>query len=164
MKRKTERRSIGTGQSLRAKDLMTRPVEFVYVDDTVEHVASLFVRRDIGAAPVVGRNGELAGLITKTDLARYEARRRHFTAPLGRGTDIVHPGFVLDAGAETIEEWLTPSVHSVSPETDLRDVADLMSHHHLHHLLVLEARTSRVCGIISTYDLARVAARRSGVV
>lgn len=151
---------IKAGRPITARDVMSRPVEFVYIDDTIEHVAALFVRRGIGAAPVIGRDGRLAGIVTKSDLMRYESRRHRVLPPIGRMADMVHPGFVLDPGAETIQDWIVHPVETVSPDAPVSEVTKLMERHHHHHVLVEGAASGRIIGIVSAFDLARASTTR----
>jgi CBS-domain-containing membrane protein len=97
-------------KKLTAIDIMTGPVECVYIKDTVEQVAQLFERAHISSAVVIGKNTLPAGVITKTDLSRYQAFHLHFpnAAP--------HPEL------ETIERWLTPGIRAVAPDTPVNEI------------------------------------------
>jgi CBS domain-containing protein len=46
---------------------------------------------------------------------------------------------------------MTPAVQSVSPNTPLLRVAQIMSVEHIHHLPVIE--NERVVGVVSTLDV-----------
>jgi CBS domain-containing protein len=54
----------------------------------------------------------------------------------------------------TVEEVMTPVVHSVTPETSVDAVARLMTRRHIHRVIVREGR--KAVGIISALDILRV--------
>lgn len=51
------------------KDAMTKEVVTVSTDSTIEEVADVLLGHDIFSAPVINREGELAGIITHSDLS-----------------------------------------------------------------------------------------------
>ncbi len=51
-----------------AADLMTSPAVTVTPDDTVEHAARLMYRHKVKRLPVVGADGRLAGIVSRTDV------------------------------------------------------------------------------------------------
>jgi len=52
------------------KDVMTKDFVTVSTDFTIEEVADVLLENDIFSAPVIDREGEMAGIITHSDLAR----------------------------------------------------------------------------------------------
>jgi CBS domain-containing protein len=55
-------------EAVTAGDLMTSPAVTVFPDDTVEHAAKLMYSRKLKRLPVVNAAGQLAGIITRTDI------------------------------------------------------------------------------------------------
>lgn len=53
---------------MRVRDVMINDVITVTPDDTIEEVAALSMKHEIGTFPVVDRNGILVGILTNTDL------------------------------------------------------------------------------------------------
>lgn len=155
-------------KTIHASDLMTSPVQCVYIEDTVDQVASLFVSRGISAAPVIGNSGAPIGVITKSDLARYDSERLRFMSssrdpgrfrrPRSPFLEI-HPGFHLEPGGETIREWITLNIESVLPATPLPDILKKMLRSRIHHVFVRSKKGDKVIGVITTFDLTRYLSR-----
>jgi len=62
------RRDREKAAGVTAADLMTSPAVTVSPDDTVEHAAKLMYSRKLKRLPVVNAAGQLAGIISRTDL------------------------------------------------------------------------------------------------
>lgn len=63
----------------RADQLMERTVYAIREDATVEEVAELMFERKVNPVPVVSLNGELIGIVSRSDIIRLMAR--DFTEP-----------------------------------------------------------------------------------
>ena len=92
-------------------------------------LASLLVARRIGGAPVLDDDGKLIGMISKTDLARSNARL-----------------MALEA--------MTPEVVSLGETASVADAAALMAGKGIHRVTVT-SRSGQVVGVVSTLDVAR---------
>ena len=148
--------------SAKASDIMSQPVISVFIKDSIRSVADLFVRKDISGAPVLGEDGYVVGVMTKTDLARYDKQRVETLArerlidgkALETAEEIPAGGFHVDED-ETIEAWFNPKVYWVSPDDSLARVTETMWKHHVHHLLVKATSSKDLAGVITTFDLLR---------
>ena len=150
--------------ALKAADIMSQPVVSAFIKDSVQSVADLFLKKNISGVPVLGEDGYVVGVMTKTDLARYDQRRvEAFTKEkeakwsVAKGTGEVVPerGFHLTAEDETIEQWFNPKVYWALPETPVTEAAEKMAKHHIHHLFVKAADSKDLVGVITTFDLLR---------
>jgi acetoin utilization protein AcuB len=56
--------------NIKGKDLMTKDPITVPPDYTIGETAELLLEKNISGVPVVGKNGDVAGVITKTDIFR----------------------------------------------------------------------------------------------
>ena len=56
--------------------LMTRQVQVVEMDQTVDDIEALFAERKLHWAPVIDPSGDVIGVISDTDLVRLRARER----------------------------------------------------------------------------------------
>ncbi len=105
--------------------------------------AGLMASYDIGVVPVVGRDGELLGLVTDRDIVvRVLAARKS-------------PHDV------TLSEIVTKSVVDVSPDMRLSEARDLMATHQIRRLPV--RKDGRLVGILSLGDVALAAASKRAV-
>ncbi len=120
---------------LRVKDIMTKKVYTVEFEASAEEAAWGLTRRQIGAAPVKNRAGELVGILTKGDLVDPE------------------PNQWIKKEA-TVGDLMDPEVTAV-----YEDDAALVAVHELasrnqHRVVVLNADNALV-GIVSTMDIVR---------
>jgi IMP dehydrogenase len=63
-----------------AKDAMTSDVFVIPVESTVESAAALIAVENVGQIVVVGDDGDLLGIVSATDIARYVAKRAGYVA------------------------------------------------------------------------------------
>ena len=120
---------------LRVKDIMTKKVYTVEFDASAEEAAWGLTRRQIGAAPVKNREGQLVGILTKGDLVDPE------------------PNQWIKKEA-TVGDLMDPEVIAV-----YEDDAALVAVHELaarnqHRLVVLNTE-NKLVGIVSTMDVVR---------
>jgi predicted transcriptional regulator len=128
---------------LRVRDLMTKGVFAVEVDDNLATVSDLMDERSIRHAPVV-QDGRLIGLISHRDLLRHALRGQAGAPPeVERAAQLT-----LTAG-----EIMTREVATARPEEDIRDAARVMVENKYGCLPVLEG--SRLVGILTESDFVR---------
>jgi CBS-domain-containing membrane protein len=120
---------------LKVKDIMTKNVYTLDFDASAEEAASGLTRRQIGAAPVKNREGELVGILTEGDLVDPEPQQ-------------------WIKNEATVGDLMDPEVIAV-----YEDDAALVAVHELasrnqHRLVVLNSG-SKLVGIVSTMDVVR---------
>lgn len=139
---------------MQAKDIMTTTVVTVRPDASIAEIAHLLLERRISAVPVVDSAGRLLGIVSEGDLMRRPetGTERHpswwlslVASPDERAMAYVkrHGGHAHDA--------MTRDVISVSEETSLEDVAELLEKHRIKRVPVV--RDGKLCGIVSRADL-----------
>lgn len=149
---------------MRAKDVMTTNVATLTPEMTVSEAAALFLSRRISGAPVVDAGGEVVGMMSEGDLLhRVETgtvKRRSwwlqlFTTPDQQAMDFIK------SHASRVKDVMTTPVISVTEDTPLADVADLLEGRRIRRVPVV--RDGRLVGIISRADLLRgIAASGTG--
>jgi len=123
---------------MKARDIMTSDIEVVTPNDPVSRAAQLMRDADVGIIPVVDdpSNMRLRGVITDRDIAvRHVAERHQQECRVG--------DHMTDSGLDT-----------VSPDTDIEQVASLMEREQVRRIPVVEDG-DRLVGIIAQADLAR---------
>jgi CBS domain-containing protein len=141
-------------------DLMKTELVTVQPDDTLADAARMMLMHHVSGLPVV-EAGKLAGIITEGDLLRRveigTAGKAHgwlkaFFLPGSLANEYVrtHGRYVRDA--------MKPSPMTVTSDTDLSDVADLMCKMRFKRLPVVDE--GRLVGVIGRTDLLRVLARQ----
>jgi CBS domain-containing protein len=123
------------GTIMLVKDIMTRRVECVGPDTTLQDAARKMRELNVGPLPVCGIDDKLAGMLTDRDITvRATAEGK-------------------DPTRTPVREVMTPEVVYVFEDQDAKDAADTMSVHQIRRVLVMN-RDERLVGIVSMADLA----------
>jgi CBS domain-containing protein len=144
---------------MKARDVMTTAVISVGPDTPIGEIAKILRDRGISAVPVVDASGTPIGMVSEGDLigrdeADREARRDWWLALLAEG-EALNPDFLssLRPPERRARDVMTAPVVTVGEETDLREVARLLTAHRIKRVPVL--RDGRVIAIVSRADLVR---------
>ncbi len=120
---------------MKVRDCMTKNVVCVGAQEPVSVAARLMYRYNLGALPVQGADGRLAGVLTDRDVVlRCVAPERQ-------------------AGQLRVKDIMSAGVVSVRPDEQVAQAASLMAARQLRRLPV--AQDGRLVGIVSLADLAR---------
>ena len=122
------------GGLMRVAEIMTRDVEIVNPDDTLQTAAKMMGEINAGALPV-GANNRLIGMITDRDIA---------VRAVGEG---------LDPRQSKVGEVMTAEVHYCFEDEDTDSVSVKMADLRVRRLPVLN-REKRLVGIVALGDLA----------
>jgi len=139
---------------MKAMNVMSRDVVTVGPDATILQAAHLMLQRRFSGLPVVDSSGALVGIVTEGDfLRRIETGTMRSRPPwleflLGAGRlaeEYTH------AAGRLVGEVMTPDVTSVTEDTSLDNIVDLMERHRINRVPVV--RGLYVVGIITRRDL-----------
>lgn len=141
---------------MKAHEIMTRDVITVRPQTPVRDIASLMVEKRISGVPVTTDDGKLVGIVSESDLLHRaevgtERRRKWWFRAFADSKQMAQE-FAKAHGREA-QEVMSRYVVSVSKDAELRDVADILDHHRIKRVPVVE--TERLVGIISRGDLVR---------
>lgn len=108
-------------------------------DATLLVVSRRMVEEDISALVVLDKNGFLVGLISQTDLVRASLETATWAA-------------------EPVKEYMTRQVVTVSPDTALARVGELLLEHCIHRVVVVQeedgdAGRQRPVAVVASSDL-----------
>jgi crotonyl-CoA carboxylase/reductase len=132
-----------TSAAIRVADVMHRGVLTCARDESLSTVAELMVQHRVHCVVVTDnpdQAGALWGVVSDLDLV---------AAASVRGLDDQLAGATAATAALTI-----------SPGETLQRAAQLMTEHGTAHLVVVDTRTLRPVGVLSTLDVARALSRR----
>jgi CBS domain-containing protein len=145
---------------LTAQDIMTTDVVSVSLDTSLKDLAAKFVETRFSNLPVLDGDGNLAGIISETDL--IEQHR-----PLHIPTVMTLFDWVFTLGSEkrfqeevdrvtaaTVGELYRKDPITCTPDTPVRDLAVLMSLHKVHLLPVVDDQ--KMVGVVARLDLIKV--------
>ena len=139
---------------MQAKDVMTSPVITVALDTPVPDIAELLLTHRISGLPVVDQDGRAVGIISEGDLLRRvetgtdRPRARWLEMLVGRN---VQAADFLKTHGRCARDVMSRPVHSVSPNTEIAEIADLMEDKRIKRAPVLV--DGRPVGIISRANL-----------
>jgi CBS domain-containing protein len=141
---------------MKAADIMTRKVKTVAPDALVQDVAETMIAHQISGVPVVDRARRVVGIVTEGDLMRRSEigteRRRSWWLELLTDSTSRAEEFVKSRGRRAADV-MTRSVISVTPRTELREIADTMEKWAIKRMPVVSA--GKLVGIVSRHDLLR---------
>ncbi len=152
--------------SMTAKDVMTKTVLTAGTDWPVDQLVEFLVENAISGAPVVGASGELVGVVSLTDIARYDqqtadprAADRHAyylqVLDLESSIDTNDLGdLVSEFPAVKVREIMTPVIIDVADDTPVPDIAAKMITSRVHRLFV--TRDDRMVGVVTALDMLQV--------
>jgi CBS domain-containing protein len=138
---------------------MTRQIVSVPPEASIADATRAMLEHGISGLPVVDADGRVAGIITEGDLLRRaetgtQRKRSRWIEML------VGPGKLANEYVQThgrrVAEVMTPDVASVTEDTPLADIVDLMERRRVKRVPVL--RDERIVGIVSRANLLRALA------
>jgi CBS domain-containing protein len=159
-----EGRMTATAQDIMSTDLMT-----VTPSTSLTQFARICIEDNISGCPVIGIDGRIEGIVSKTDLLErlLEGSHNYAANPdhrrlMGLGEEGVFTadGAAADSEEELygrVEDIMVPSPVTVSPDAPVFDVARRMAEHRIHRIIV--EKDGRPVGIVTSLDfIAHLAA------
>lgn len=119
---------------MQAKEVMTRKIEMIPSNTSIQAAADLMRRKGVGILPV-SENGRLVGTLTDRDIA---------VRAVANGAD---------PRATAAEEIMNRDVISAYEDTDARDVARMMEENNVRRVVIVN-RNDEAVGLVSVDDLA----------
>jgi CBS domain-containing protein len=165
-------------KTVRARDLMRKDLVRLDAEASLASAVEALQDARISGAPVVDASERLVGVFTLRDAARVEVEaggrygQREAAAPAipdwdeddaDEGERIERvvslrddygPGTAVQA---CVGDWMNPTVISVTPDAELREVCRVMADERIHRVFVVEGR--RLVGVISALDVVAHVAR-----
>jgi CBS-domain-containing membrane protein len=152
---------------MKAADVMVTNVITVGPEASVEEVAQILLSARISGMPVVGKAGQLLGIVSEGDLMhRAEAgtgRRRPWWLAAFVGKEALAAEFVREH-SRRVTDVMTRDVVTATPETSLSDIASLLEKNAIKRVPIV--KDGKVVGIVSRANLLQALAvagkRRKG--
>lgn len=148
---------------LKAKDIMTSGALTLEPDSDVATAAKLMLEKHLNGLPVVDRNGKLVGVLCQSDLV---AQQKSITMP---SLFTILDGFISFSSNEDmerevnkiaatkVEHAMTPDPVTISPDTGIEKIADLMVERKFYTLPVVE--DGKLVGVVGKEDVLKVLAK-----
>lgn len=146
-------------------ELMSKDVLCVYEGWTIQRLAEFFLRHDISGAPVIASDYKLIGVVSTSDIFRFEnsddetkseALKRCYQDSIG--IDITSRGDLLEWSKNsqkscTVHQIMAEHVVSVNIDAPLSTVSARMVDNNIHRIFVTEDEI--IVGIVSALDILR---------
>lgn len=157
--------SLADISTLPLKTLMSSEVHSVYEGWSIKRLAGFFVKHDISGAPVVAADHTLVGVVSQTDVVRFESSspsdyqiERAVQFYYGPDADTLTPADIQhlkEKASETctVNSIMTPEVIAMDINTPAGDACKKMVQDNLHRLFVTEEE--RVVGVVTAMDFLR---------
>lgn len=146
-------------------DFMSRNVLMVYEGWSIKRLAAFFVKHGVSGAPVVAADHTLVGVVTQSDVIRFESRTPsdeeinkilyQYYGPNAHGLTEADMRHLKERASETstVNAIMTPEVISVDLATSAAVACHMMVAQGLHRLFVTDQ--GRVEGVITAMDFLR---------
>ncbi|TNE75747.1 MAG: CBS domain-containing protein [Bacteroidetes bacterium] len=113
---------------MRVEEVMSTPVVITSRNVKVKHLRETFDRKGIGAVPVLEEDGTISGIVSLRDLLRADDE-------------------------QIVQDVMSDRIHIVLPNNQVRDAANTMVSHKIHHLVVM--KDGDVIGMLSALDIVK---------
>ncbi len=139
---------------MKAHDVMTWGAISIEADAPAMQAAQLMLQNKISGLPVVDAQGSLVGIVTEGDFLRRgelgtkRQRPRWLEFLIGPGR--LAAEYVRACGRK-VSEIMTPDPHTITEDTPLEEVVQLMERHRIKRLPVVEG--GKPVGIVSRANL-----------
>ncbi len=148
---------------LYAKDIMSQKLISLHPEMSLEEATEVLLANKISGAPVISSNGALVGVISLYDIFSNAGLNFPFTHNYFEETQIdrilAQEGLHLESVTSgDVSDVMTPTVHTVSPDTTVQALACTMFKQRIHRVIVLKPNTQIPVGVVSTFDLLKVLA------
>jgi CBS domain-containing protein len=144
---------------MKASDVMVRSVIAVGPDLNVQAIANTLLKNRISAAPVVDRDCRLVGIVSEGDLLRRAEtgteRRRSWWLEALTSAQFLAAEFGKVHGQKA-SDVMTRDVITATPDTPLREIADLLEKHGIKRVPIVE--DGLLVGIVSRANLLQALA------
>jgi CBS domain-containing protein len=116
-------------------EVMNKSVVTVDPTSSIGEAAEKMIEAGVGAVVVMEDMARIVGIVTERDLMRAVAQRAR-------------------AAEARVRQWMTESVVTIAPETEIKDAAKMMFDKNFRHLPVVN-KDGRLMGIASLRRLSQ---------
>lgn len=118
---------------MKVKDIMTKNVAYIKPDSTITEAAKLMQQYNVGSIPVCDQSG-VVGVVTDRDIV------------------VRNVIMGADPNVTPVSNIMTTKIATVSSDTDVEEVSDIMSRNQIRRIPVVDNNT--LVGIVALGDLA----------
>ena len=138
-----------------ASDIMTKKVIVVGEETSVSDLIRLFVEEKISCAPVMNKDGKLAGIVTKTDILGYFLDIDIDISVKKALENIIEytekESFTGFQPESIVRNIMTTDPITADVETTVKALAKTMAENNIHRIII--THDHEIKGIVSTIDI-----------
>ena len=135
----------GVKVGVKVRDVMSRSIVVVGLEDSLKKAAELMVRHGFRRLPAVTEKGEAKGMVTAKDYVAFFGSHRAFKlSTTGKLSEVIEN--------TPVYEIAEPGVYLISEDEDVGEAARIMIENNLNGLLVVD-ESENVVGIITERDV-----------
>jgi len=134
---------------IKVKDVMSTDLKVGFLRDTMEIIEKILTDNNINHVPIVNKEGELKGIVTKNDLELL----KDWGTELGLITSQRRNKKLLSS--QLASERMSKIMVTITPDDTLGKCAEIFQNNIFHALPVEE--NGVLVGIITTYDMLKTA-------
>lgn len=145
-----------------AEDIMTADILTAYEGWTIHRLAEFFIKHKISAAPVIASDHELVGIVSVSDVFRFnnmderdkgDVLRNHYRDSCGQEINEEDlRSWVKDADKNcTVHHIMTAEVIAVEKQTSIKAITDLLLARHIHRVFVTDNK--KIIGVVTVMDV-----------
>lgn len=138
---------------MKVRDVMTSDVKVVQYNDSVKHFLEQLEELEISGMPVVDADGRLLGVATMTDVGKG-VQDPPLTTESDRDFYDEDEGNLSGLDSAKVADIMTEHMVTVQPESELFELANLMSETGIHRVFVTAGE--EVVGVVTSLDMVRV--------
>src|SRR5215467_6006484 len=139
---------------MKATDVMVSNVITVGVDASIGEVAATLLNNHISGAPVVGKNGELVGIVSEGDLIRRPeigTTKRHSWWLELLSNQWASATEYIKSHSRKVADVMTREVITANPDTSLGDIAAVLERNRIKRVPIVEG--NKLVGIVSLINI-----------
>ncbi len=144
---------------MKAADVMVSNVITVDVDASIGEVAATLLNNHISGAPVVGKNGELVGIVSEGDLIRRPeigtAKRHSWWLELISNKWASATEYIK-SHSRKVADVMTRDVITAKPDTPLGDIAAMLERNRIKRVPIVEG--GKLVGLVSRANILQALA------
>ena len=151
---------------LKAKDIMTKKVITINKDASIEELSELLLENKISGVPVMDDDNNLVGVVTEADIIVQDSTL-HFPAYFKLFDGIIYLESLNKFKrnlkkhlATRIEDIMTRKMKTITPETPVSEIADIMLKQKINRLPVLNKK-NKLFGIVTRADIVKSTVKKS---
>src|SRR5262245_21850959 len=126
---------------MKAADVMVSNVITVGLDAIIGEVAATRLNNHISGAPVVGKNGELVGIVSEGDLIRRPeigTTKRHSWWLELLSNQWASATEYINSHSRKVADVMTREVITANPDTSLGEIAAMLERHRIQRLPIVD--------------------------